>query len=598
MAVRVVGNWSADAIARQSLEIVPMVAASTLYFLLSHRRPVAWLVIAFALLGNIASAATEEEIQATIKRGRQALLAIEPRNHAEACLKAYALVKTGSDANEPAVADAIRRVYEFPVSADRPDPQHHSYEAAVRLMLLEALDPVKHAEPIQAIAGYLISRQRDHGGWYYPYAPGEQHHDTSITQYALLGLWAALRAGVEIPTEVWEKAARWHLSQQLPDGGYTYHSADRTPASMTMSTAGLGNLRLIRLVLFGLDAATATVVEGPKKSLKFNYLERRPNAEPVAPLVEAPALPTVKPIDLDKASERALAWVVGRYDLLQPDRQWFHYWMYGIERCGALLGRAEIGSHKWYEEGAEYLVRSQRPTGSWPITSDSQLATDSFGLLFLGKATSRNVPRQVRPISREGGLLVGGRGLPDNLADLEINNGEVKVRAPHGPLEELLHELEKLDVAAIPGKQAEIVASLPDVPREQLIGQIDLLIQLTRNPEPEVRRTAAWALGRSEDIRQARRLIDLLDDPDLDVAREASLALSALSRLPGGVAAGNNPFAGLAPTATEDDKLAAASAWRQRARTDWLAWYFRARPYDERDDRLELNNRKRRGGTP
>ncbi|MBX3450516.1 MAG: HEAT repeat domain-containing protein [Planctomycetaceae bacterium] len=574
---------------------MPMVAASALRFLLSHCRPLTWLVIAVALLGGTASAATEQEIQATINRARQALLALEPRNHAEACLKAYALLKTGSNANEPAVQDAVRRVYEFPVAADRPDPQHHSYEAAVRLMFLEALDPVKHAEPIQAIAGYLISRQRGHGGWYYPNPPGDEHHDTSITQYALLGLWAALRAGAEIPTEVWENAARWHLSQQLPDGGYTYHSLDRTPSTMTMSTAGLANLRLIRMVLFGLEPATAVATpEGPKKSLKFNYLERRPDARPIAPLVETPALPAVKPIDLDRASDRALGWVTGRYDLLRADRRWFHYWLYGIERCGALLGKAEIGSHKWYEEGAEHLVRSQQPNGSWPITSDSQLATDSFGLLFLAKATSRNVPRQIRPVSREGGLLVGGRGLPDNLADLEIKNGEVKVRAPHGPLEELLHELEKLDVAAIPGKQAEIVASLPDVPREQLVGQIDLLVQLAAHPEPEVRRTAAWALGRSEDIRQARRLIDLLNDPDLDVAREASLALAALSRLPGGITAGHNPFAGLPPTATDDEKLAAASAWRQRARADWLAWYFRSRPYDERDDRLELNNRKRR----
>ena len=43
--------------------------------------------------------------------------------------------------------------------------------------------------------------------------------DTSQAQFALLGLWAAQRAGVEVSPEVWQKAGRWFLSSQREDGG-------------------------------------------------------------------------------------------------------------------------------------------------------------------------------------------------------------------------------------------------------------------------------------------------------------------------------------------------------------------------------------------
>jgi len=60
------------------------------------------------------------------------------------------------------------------------------------------------------------------------------------------------------------------------------------------------------------------------------------------------------------------------------------------------------------------------------------------------------------------------------------------------------------------------------------------LRKLASDSRVEVRRTALWALGRSGDISTAKLLIEGLADPDITVAREASLGLCILSRRPEG----------------------------------------------------------------
>ena len=550
-------------------------------------------------LASFGEAADEQAIQKSLQEGRMALSRQKSVGLAELALRGYALVKTGTPKTDPVIQDAVQKLMSSPIFENSPHPPHHIYEAGVRLMFLEAVDPVAHRDAIAGTAAYLIKWQRGCGAWYYPNQANEQAGDTSITQYALLGLWAAVRANVDVPMEVWEKAGRWHVEKQRPDGGFAYHPEEMGPSTMSMTTAGVGSTRLVRLLLFG-AGPVAPLVENPTpqgRLLKFDFLERRPgHVDAVAPVAEANQVPRLRAEQLDQAITRGLKWMDDRYPLQNPNQQWFHYWLYGTERCGALLSRDTLGSHRWYDLGAEALVQTQLKGGSWPASGSSQLTSDAFSLLFLMKATSSLVPRQRREPLREGGLLVGGRGLPENLGDLEMRNGEVTLKRTQTPLDQLLSELEKAPTATLPALQNVVVEALPDVPREQLIGQIDLLRRLLQHPEPDVRQTAVWALGRSEDIRQAPTLIELLADPDLSVAREASLALSALARLPGGVGPGNDPEKGFQPNDTEDQQAEKLAAWKAAARQAWLNWYFQNRPYEERLDRLELLNRPARAG--
>ncbi len=70
------------------------------------------------------------------------------------------------------------------------------------------------------LATYLLGRQNPNGSWDYQ---GRTHGDTSISQYAVLGMWEAENAGVEIPPSVWDRAAGWFLSVQDSAGGWNYH---------------------------------------------------------------------------------------------------------------------------------------------------------------------------------------------------------------------------------------------------------------------------------------------------------------------------------------------------------------------------------------
>ena len=61
-----------------------------------------------------------------------------------------------------------------------------------------------------------------------------------------------------------------------------------------------------------------------------------------------------------------------------------YYYLYAVERVGVLTGLKYIGSHDWYREGAAFLVKDQRPDGSWGRRLYG-LSDTCFAVLFLAK---------------------------------------------------------------------------------------------------------------------------------------------------------------------------------------------------------------------
>jgi HEAT repeat protein len=129
--------------------------------------------------------------------------------------------------------------------------------------------------------------------------------------------------------------------------------------------------------------------------------------------------------------------------------------------------------------------------------------------------------------------------------------------------------------------------------KEDLIGQKDQLVKLIRHPHGEIRRTAAWALGRTNDLHLARYLIDALEDPDLGVMMEAHASLCWLSRRFDGYGLPVNPLDELETDASDAEKNTAIRGWRVRARREWGNWYLRVRPYSDRGDEFEAQLRQR-----
>lgn len=556
---------------------------------------VCWLLLADGLCSVLA--ADKAQIAAAIDRGKQYLLS-QPKSAAGGSLACYALVKAGVDKKHPDIQKAVKDVLTKFNTTGYTSGGHHTYEAGVDAMLLEAVDREAYLPQLEMIAKYLVARQRPHGAWYYPTEVTSQDFgDTSITQYAILGLWAAARAGADVPTETWERAAKWLLLTQRREGGFGYHPSPplngATGADVlgTMTVAGTGSLLVVRHVLFR-DAAFDDEVRPSVATRRFGILERVPDEKDKdKPRPKMKTAPTMSVAAFDKALKEGVRWTGDHFADGGALATYGNYYYYGIERIAALLDVEKIGTHDWYQEGSDDLLRKQAKDGSWN-DSCGQVPATALTLLFLTKATAGTITRPPKKAPLVGGgLLVGGRGLPDNLDAVKVQDGAVGTRKLHGPVDGLLAELEKSSGAKVEAAQEAVVEAVQLENPEQLISQVDRLKRLATDKRTEVRRTAMWALGRTGAVSVAPILIQGLADPEESVMREASAALCILSRRPDGCGVSPDPTEGISDSASNDERLAHFAQWQKESNRRWTAWYLKVRPYEERDDRTTLKRK-------
>lgn len=564
-----------------------------------HRSSLATALLLAGLTVCLAAAhgiaAEKQEIEQAIERGKAFLLK-QSKTGAHGSLCCYALVKAGVDKQHPDIQKCVAEVVQKCQS--KYNPMSHNYEAGVDAMLLEAIDREKYKPQLTMISQYLVYRQRPYGGWYYPTEGGGANDfgDTSISQYAILGLWATARADVEVPTETWERAAKWLLLTQRREGGFGYHPLDPTKNNGstggdimgTMTVAGTGSLLVIRHVLFR-DSSFDEGVRPATATRRFGILER-PTDEKEKPKASVRTNPTMSVSTFDKALKEAVKYTSDHFADGNALGSYGNYYYYGVERVAALLDVEKLGSHDWYGEGADDLLRKQANDGSWN-DSCGQSAATALTLLFLTKATAGTINKPKKAPVVGGGLLVGGRGLPENLDAVKIKEGEVTTRKNHGSVDTLFTELERSSGAKVEAAQEAVVEVVQLENPQELIGQLNRLKRLADDKRIEVRRTAMWALGRTGNVSVAPHLIKGLSDADESVVREASTALCILSRRPNGCGIPPDPTEGLSDDATDQQLKAHITDWKKRSTEKWTEWYLKIRPYDERDDRASLKKK-------
>jgi hypothetical protein len=268
------------------------------------------------------------------------------------------------------------------------------------------------------------------------------------------------------------------------------------------------------------------------------------------------------------------------------------YYYYSLERMTALVDVKNISGHDWYAECSDFLLAKQAADGSWNFASSasgSEIDT-AFVLLSLIKSTAKLIKR-TEPVATFGkGFLTGGRGLPD---DLQNPNAPKPSNKKDTPLDQLLASLAKAESFDVQEVQEQLVEKVQIGDRQALVKQKDLLVKLIAHPDPEIRRTAAWALGRANDLSLAKHLVSALEDGDTSVNVEAHNALCWISRKPLGFDIALDPLEGLPPDAGPDVKGAAVSAWRAGALKQWGLWYLKNRPYKERGDEFEAQLREK-----
>jgi hypothetical protein len=306
-------------------------------------------------------------------------------------------------------AGAHKRYPEFDAQLRAYLPQVHPhqigvYGCGVFCMLLETYGDGEFQWQLNRAARYLFEGQSAEASWqYYPTVPEDalkdprfnralqvwggrptdgspaeqwrrltepdKHEggDNSVTQYALLGLHAASRAGVEVPQDAWKRVLELYKSRQNPDGSWGYVTAGSAPSG-SMTCAGAYGVALCRY-----------------------HLGLGPHPE-------------------DESIERGLAWLSQHFSVTDnPGSGTYHYYyLYALERLGRTLDTEFIGPNEWYPLGARFLVDAQQPDGSWiePGAGEKQpdLST-SFALLFLTRRTAS--PAQARATGGKGTLKTG-----------------------------------------------------------------------------------------------------------------------------------------------------------------------------------------------
>jgi hypothetical protein len=255
---------------------------------------------------------------------------------------------------------------------------------------------------LQDITTWLAGVQKETGGFGYP----GHREDLSNTQYALLGLRAARDCGAIVPVTVFEKALQMALRWQEQDGPkvkriipspdptsgpYVLEAGDRARgfpyllvphvATGSMTTSGIALLAIAHDALMR-----------PKRLPRFDAaLENRTT----------------------RAIEDAFCWLDQNWTVAKnPGKtapNWHLYYLYGLERAGALAGRLVVGQHDWYVEGARHLVGMQKEDGRWSTGAlgnpgemeGSDVCDTAWALLFLKRAT-RPAPPILPPQVTEG----------------------------------------------------------------------------------------------------------------------------------------------------------------------------------------------------
>jgi hypothetical protein len=473
----------------------------------------------------------------------------------ETAMMALAMINADVQESDPALAtclNLIRSRFNGTVFTPQLGGGANIYEAAVVAMALSDLDAVGHKSQIEAVAQFILGAQNPNGSWDYT---GRTAGDSSISQYALLGLWAAEDAGVNIPPSVWDQAADFYLKVQGSGGSWNYHRDEGTsyPETLSMTAAGVGSLLLCQRQL----------------------ARYRRNNDPINPLlvpllVEGQQREKYKPshavATIQDAANRGIAWLSSRFAVSRNDivGKSPYYFLYGVERIGALAGggRDTLGGLNWFEQGKRFILSSQKSDGSWTGDYGAEVNT-AYAILFMTRATARKIKKI--EIKRLGaGTLLGGRELPKDLSSMTVAQGRVVVRPMNGAVEGMLAVLEDPRSENADSALAGLIERYHSRGPDALKPFKDRFRKLLLDPDPGVRRVAAWGFGRMGELDAVPLLVAAMRHPreEDSVVVELRTSLQFLSRKIDG-------FGPPIPSTLEQ---------REEAAKKWLAWYNATRP--------------------
>jgi hypothetical protein len=250
----------------------------------------------------------------------------------------YALLAAGESPDSSKVRAAI----EFLKKADIKGV----YALGMRMQVWTYLKNKAEARPlIDKDAKLLLLSLHKDGNFDYLVTPSSRY-DHSVSQYGVLGLWAAAEADppFEVPGKFWEMVENAWLRDQDKSGAWSYESkptADHPPLP-SMTAAGVATLFITQDYIHGLEG--------------INCNGNVTNAA-------------------TKGVDAGLKWM-GEH---MKDVGENYYTWYGIERIGVASGYKYFGTIDWYREGCKHIVPNVGKLGG----HGGPVANNAFALLFL-----------------------------------------------------------------------------------------------------------------------------------------------------------------------------------------------------------------------
>jgi hypothetical protein len=308
-----------------------------------------------------------------------------------------------------------------------------TYDVAVYIMALEARS-VKRIPPkgsssvpryrrkkvgkndlqmIQRLANFLVrGRVVGYGRWDYTAVGGvieeggstvkkgekktsnkSKRYDHSVTQFAVLALHAAHRAGAKIDRAVWREVFdqfKRAQSKSEGSGSHRIHKGLDRPrmgqakrGGGTVERGGVNTEETAKTRYRGWGYTTGAAY-GSMTNAGLSSL-----AIAASMLEEENSFSSEQEKEFKRMTREGLAWQAKNYTVTTNPKKGgnnhYYYYMYSLEKACELLGVEGFDGRSWYDDGARRLTIVQLKNGSW----DDSMRHTSFALIFLNRGTLR-----------------------------------------------------------------------------------------------------------------------------------------------------------------------------------------------------------------
>jgi hypothetical protein len=246
----------------------------------------------------------------------------------------YALLAAGESHQDERLRAAINTMVDFDMEG--------IYAMGLRAQIWNLVPPsdrIKKAAKRDAELLRVAAMETNKTKGLYRYTLKSTQYDHSCSQYGVLGMWACAQVGVEVPLDYWKAVDKVWRDHQKDDGGWAYQ-VNEGGSTATMTAAGVATLFITQ-----------------------DYLNQGRDMNCIGNIH-------------DDAIQKGLDWMSKNFADVRRNR--VYYCLYGVERIGVASGYKYFGTVDWYKDGCDYLLKTQKPDGSWGRIPDT-----CFGILFL-----------------------------------------------------------------------------------------------------------------------------------------------------------------------------------------------------------------------